>query len=330
MLRWLTLLAAALLSGARAEPPVTDYKVAVILVRFPDKPQPSWAGRAVAASIARFRSEVLNNSFGKVRVVHSTFGWYTLATAAGSECPREVMHSEGKAAVEAQRGPGALDGFIELYVTQDVNCLGDLMGHGFPGRAFVYAGNNPSTIAHELWHAVGRPHSRSRSCSTEGCTVSEYGDSYCRMGAGSATQHLNAPQKEDVGWLNRPGFPSIQLVTRSGSFRIEPYESIVGEQSIKALKVPTGRKDGLGRDIHYFVESRTMAGRGLVLLHTASSGAGHPLSVFLIDVAPATNEFEAVLDAGQSFRDQDAGLVFTTVSASGSGSVVQVDLPAPR
>src|SRR5207244_5554720 len=53
---------------------------------------------------------------------------------------------------------------------------------------------------HELGHNFGDYHSRSSSCDTTGWTISEYGDDRDIMGA--TTAHLNAFQKERLGWLN--------------------------------------------------------------------------------------------------------------------------------
>jgi hypothetical protein len=312
----------------------SEYRVAVILVRFADTPQPAWGESRMAGSFRRVTADYLNYSYGRVRVVPDIYGWYTLDASAGTECPKAAMRDLGEAAVRAEAGARALNGYQALvFVTVGVNC-GDTDGTatigGDPAYVWIYNGNKDSVISHELAHAFGRPHSRSRACSTGGCTDHEYGDPYDRVGCGAPTEHFNAAQKEAQGWLAAPGFPSIRHVKDSGTYWIDAYEQPGGEDSVRALKVPALTQDSFGRNVFYYVESRRVGSHGRVLLHTASSGSDQPVSVSLVDLAPESPLFDGVLDKGQSFTDSVAGHVFTTLSSSATGSLVKVEFASKR
>src|SRR5450756_2366005 len=67
-------------------------------------------------------------------------------------------------------------------------------------------------------------------------TIVEYGDILDTMGVPqTASAHYNAFQKERLGWLNYAASPSIQTVTTSGTYTINPYE--LGGSGPNALKI---------------------------------------------------------------------------------------------
>jgi hypothetical protein len=335
-MRALTLaLAAAVLicSSAAADSPA-DYRVAVVLLRFADKPAPAWGPSRVTAAFRDVTHEYLNHSYGRLRIVPEVHGWYTLQATTDGGCPKAAMRTLGEAALLEDIGAAALERYDAImFVTNVVSC-GDTDGTatigGSPAYIWIYGNPKSSLIGHELAHALGRPHSRSRSCSLEGCVEHEYGDPYDRAGCGAATQHFNAAQKEAQGWLGSPGFPAIHPVTGSGTYAIDSYEPIGRESSVRALKVATGTHDSFGREIFYYVESRAAVGAGRVLLHRASAGLDLPLSVTLVDLAPASAAFDPVLDPGQTFSDPEAGVTFRTIASSDTGSIVQVDFATTR
>jgi hypothetical protein len=328
-------LAAAVLacSSAAADSPA-DYRVAVVLVRFADTPAPSWGSARVTAVFREVTDEYLNHSYGRVRIVPAIHGWYELQATTRGECPKGAMRTLGEAALLEEVGPAAVRQFHAImFVTDGVSC-GDTEGTatigGSPAHIWVYRNPKSSLIGHELAHALGRPHSRSRSCSLQGCVEHEYGDPYDRAGCGAATQHFNAAQKEAQGWLGTRGFPAIRTVTTSGAYAIDTYEPHGREDSVRALKVPTGTYDAFGREIFYYVESRAAARGGRVLLHRASAGLDQPLSVTLVDLAPESIAFDPVLDPGQVFSDSEAGVTFRTVTSSPGRSVVHVEVASTR
>jgi hypothetical protein len=326
----LALLAVLLLSVSAFTEPRTDYRLAVVLVHFTDTPPPAWGPTQVARTLRDVTAEYLSYSYGRVRIVPDVYGWYTLDAAAGTACPKKAMQTLGETAVRKEFGGAVLSRYQAImFVTTGVDCghtEGTASIGGSPAYIWIFSGNNGRLISHELAHAFGRPHSGSRACSAAGCTEHEYGDPYDRVGCGARPQHFNAAQKEAQGWLGAPGFPSIRQVTASGAYWIDAYEPPGGEDSVRSLKVATGRKDSSGRDIFYYVESRGADGTGRVLLHVAGTGPDRPLSVHLVDLAPVSTRFDAVLDTGQTFTDFAAGVAFTTLSSSAAGSLVRVDV----
>jgi hypothetical protein len=328
-------LAAALLacSSAAADSP-TEYPVAVVLLRSADTPAPSWGRPRVAAAFREVAQEYLDHSYGRLRIVPDIYGWYSLDAAGRGACPKDAMRTLGEAALLGEIGAAALARYRAIMFVADGLHCGDTDGTatigGNPAYVWIFRSPKSSLIGHELAHALGRPHSRSRSCSPQGCIEHEYGDPYDRAGCGAATQHFNAAQKEAQGWLGTTGFPAIQVVRTSGTYSIDAYEPPGRDTSVRALKVPTGARDGFGREVFYYVESRAAAGRGRVLLHRASAGLDKPLTVTLVDLAPESILFDPVLDPGQVFSDPEAGLRFRTISSSDAGSVVLVDVATDR
>ena len=325
-------LAAALCSGSVHAQIPSEYRVAVVLVRFADAPQPAWGRTEIASTMGRVREQYAQYSYGRLRIVAEVYGWYGVDAAAEGTCPKEAMRRLGESALARDAGARLTEFDALMFVTAGIDCgltEGTASIGGTPARVWVYRGNNPRLIGHELAHALGFPHSKSRACSPSGCTEHEYGDPYDPAGSGAGTHHFNAAQKEAQGWLGAPGTPSLREIRGPGVYWIDAYEHAGDEDSVRALKVQTPLADVLGRNVFYYVESRGAGGRGRVLLHTASAGGGRPLSVHLVDLAPHTAMFDTVLDPGQSFTDRVAGLTFTTLSSSAEGSLVRVEFDRP-
>ncbi len=97
-----------------------------------------------------------------------------------------------------------------------------------------------TVVAHEMGHDFGLYHSHSWDCGAvvlgPTCTMTEYGDVLDIMG--EHAYHFNAFQKERLGWLAYGSSPPIKTVTSSGTYTIDPYESLGTVP--KALKIPRG------------------------------------------------------------------------------------------
>src|SRR5207248_2009719 len=68
----------------------------------------------------------------------------------------------------------------------------------------------------------------------------EYGDSFDVMGNTPTPAHFNAPQKELLGWLNYGGAPPITTVESSGTYIIDPYETVGNDPKALKVKTPSG------------------------------------------------------------------------------------------
>jgi hypothetical protein len=190
---------------------------------------------------------------------------------------------------------------------------------GNPSRAWINGTYSLRVVSHELGHNFGDHHSHSKSCDSSTCTVSEYGDDHDNMGGTIA--HLNAFQKERLGWLNYGSSPAIRTVSTGNDYWLDPYETTGGGYP-KALKIwnPT-------TSTYYYIESR--AGIGFdanvtsgVTIHSGSPTVGN--SSYQLDLAPTTTEWDSMLDPGQVFRDDAIGLNVQTLSTSATGAVVSV------
>jgi hypothetical protein len=128
--------------------------------------------------------------------------------------------------------------------------------------------------------------------------VIEYGDDHDVMGA--AVGHLNAFQKERLGWLGYGSSPSIQTVTTSGDYTIEPYASSNGGLP-KALKMLWSSVAGV--NTYIYAEARTQVGADSdltpgVIIHTGVETDGP--EGYEIDLQPSSSAIDYILDPGQT------------------------------
>lgn len=121
---------------------------------------------------------------------------------------------------------------------------------------------NGNSVLHEIYHQLGRKgESSAWICSgyvpisnNLNCVQRLYGDEYNVLGGGKG--HLNAVQKESMGWLKISADPvqnSGTLVTQSGRYTIKPMTSKTG---IRYLKIPYARDSQSNPSMFYYVEYR--------------------------------------------------------------------------
>ena len=147
---------------------------------------------------------------------------------------------------------------------------------------------------------------------------------------GATKGHYNAFQKERLGWLT----PSqILTVSGSGTYAIEPYETLTG--GVKALKVLKS-VDAAGKRTYYYVEFRQPIGYDAfmsgwtnmisgVSIHTGSESAGN--TTYLLDMTPETASwYDPALTAGRTFTDATAGVSITTLTAGPAGATLSITL----
>jgi len=153
-------------------------------------------------------------------------------------------------------------------------------------------------VGHEMGHNFGLHHSRSNTCDASGCLIDEYGDDHDIMGA--VTGHFNAYQKERLGWLDQGSSPSIQAVTGSGQYALEPYATPNGglPKALRILKSTVG-----STNTYLYAEARTQTGSDAslapgVVIHTGVDNDG--TQIYLQDLKPSTSTTDFILDAGQS------------------------------
>jgi hypothetical protein len=175
-------------------------------------------------------------------------------------------------------------------------------------------------VAHEQGHNFGDYHSKAKKCDTSGCTVVEYGDDRDIMGVNPIVGHMNAFQKERLGWLNSGIAPGVQAVTTSGDYWIDDYEALTGYN--KGLKIWNPVTSG-----YYYVETRAKVGYDGpitpgVTLHATQGAIGYQ-----VDLAPTTTTYDSTLEVGQVFTDAALGLSLQALSVDTTGALVHVTLP---
>ena len=186
-------------------------------------------------------------------------------------------------------------------------------------------------VAHELGHNLGDYHSRSKACDGASCSVSEYGDDADVMG-NPTSGHMNAFQKERLGWLNYGDTPAIlnvgQLRVRTGLTPTRRSTRRVPQP--KALKV-LKEVDGSGRRTWYYVESRTQI--GLRWRRASRRDSAHRLGNerprSLRDSTCADDlDDRLATRSGTDVRGSALGLRITTLWADATGAMIDVQFEA--
>jgi MYXO-CTERM domain-containing protein len=295
------------------------------------------------------RNYYLGDSYQMQDITAKVIGPLTYTPNA---CDTTAMATALKSQVDAQGGP--FQHYLWYYGTKNSSCnWSGLASVGSPDKPQKNTWYNASVgcvvLIQEPGHNFGMQHSSSLDCGTatladdpNGCTASEYGDSYDPMGGGC--RHMNAWQKAYQGWLS--GTNGVK-VTNSGTFNLLPIEMSCNGTQVLQIKAPHPRpfnRPAAGGGTattenldYYYLELRTpvdfdgtLGGSALsarVLVHMAADfvpRTGKGLHTFLLDMNPSTSSFDA-LPAGQTYTDPAGGLSFTVQSVSNSGATIVVD-----
>jgi M6 family metalloprotease-like protein len=183
---------------------------------------------------------------------------------------------------------------------------------------------------HELGHGLGLHHANTRDFAgpprqpvgmpgTQGM-LAEYGDVFSTMGSWNLGFYAAPQAQEALSWL---GTSNHQVVTTSGQYSVEAYETRNAPTMVKALKV---RRD-TNTNSWIWIEYRTNTGIynsqlnsqvwGGALIHYTdpyTSNYSH-----LLDFTPGTSTFaDPVLTVGQTWVDPYTNLSVTVNSISGT------------
>jgi gametolysin peptidase M11/alpha-galactosidase-like protein len=316
-------------------------KTLVILVNFQDNTAqpytPAFAQDLVFNTTSSFHYE---DSYQQTWLEGDVRGWYTLPISNSACDFVAVMNGAQQAAQNAGVDLSAYNRFIYAF-PQTSTCgwwgLGTVGGN--PSHAWINGSLQLRVVGHETGHNLGLYHSHALECGAAtiggSCSSIEYGDTVDIMG--SATGHVNAFQKEWLGWLGYGSSPPIVAANQDGVYSIESYEGV--SSNPKAVKILKHTDANTGYRDWYYVEYRQangfdgfLSGNTNVLtgvvIHSGSESTGD--SSFLLDLTPATSSwYDPALGVGQSFQDVDNGVTITLMSADNTGATIAVSYGAP-
>ena len=325
-----------LLTAAAPAGTIGNQPTLVIAVNFSDTP-----GMYTSASVDQFRQVVfgtgasvsgyvLEASYGRTWLSGAAVGPYAIGMASTTCDPQTLAQLARDRATAAGVNVGQYSRLVFAFPRNTCPWGGLGSIGGYPSQAWINGGFYAGIVSHELGHGFGLYHSHSLECGSVAiggsCTSIDYGDTLDVMGASTTTYHLNAVQKERLGWLNATGAPPITTVQASGVYSLTPYE--VAGAGAKALKVRLPSGDW------YYVEYRQAIGfdagvptsvRNGVLVHLWA--ALDPDGMFLLDMTPATTSWlDPALGVAQTFGDPSSGISITPVWVSTTDAGVSVGL----
>src|SRR5579862_3404223 len=321
----------------------------VILVNFQDDAiQPNTVADVQNAFFTAANSFITENSYGQTSLTGDVVGWYTIPDSVTTCNISQMATDANSAATAAGVNLAGYTRYVYLFpVDNACGFSGASQVGGNPSQSWINGTLAPYVIDHELGHAFGLWHAHLFDCGTSATICSspnivEYGDPMDTMGtAQTASPDYNGFQKERLGWLNYGASPSIQTITSSGTYTINPYE--VGGPGPNALKILKSTDPTTGAKTWYYLEARQAIGFDAfltgtfsytqnettgVLFHLGTDGDGN--SSDLLDMTPATSTVSGWLDmslvAGQSFQDSTAGVTFAPTAVSSTGATVQITM----
>jgi hypothetical protein len=256
-------------------------------------------------------------SYGNVSFAGAVAGPYTLNTYSTNACNYDSWASAGESAASAA-GFNLSQYPRRVYVFPKRNpCgwagLGTIGGN--PSRAWIAYCDLADVYAHELGHNVTMHHS-STDLNNDGTSDCEYCDVSDFMGYGGVGfRQVNAPHKEQMGWL-----PASKVVLAAGNTTVSlaPLELYPGTTSLpQALKVA---KPNSG-EYYYFSYRRRLGFDSSLGTDYADKANVHRYR----GSGAIQTFFLGGLTTGQSFADPANGLTVTQTASTPDFVTLQVN-----
>jgi alpha-galactosidase-like protein len=320
-----------------------EQKVLVLLVNFQDKATQPWTTTQVRDivfnSVDSFYRE---SSYGQTWLAGDVFGWYTLPISSAT-CDQNAIATYAKqAAIAAGVNVSAYNRLVYAFPSLSCGWTGWGTYGGNPSQAWINGSMSVRTVGHELGHGFGLYHARALDCGADivgsNCSIIEYGDSWDILGQAGVVAHSHAAQKERLGWLGYGISPGLTLVQSSGTYWLDPYETLGSNP--KAMKILKSTDATTGKKTWYYVEFRRPIGfdsfissnssvMNGVVVHTGTEG--YSFDEYLLDMTPATSSFaDGALVVGRSYTDPNINMTITPLSVGSSGASVMVSFgPQP-
>jgi hypothetical protein len=313
-------------------------KTAVILVNFQDlATQPFTQADVNTMVFTNSSNFFLENSLSRTYLVGQVINWMTIPMNSTScDDYAKIQTLSLQAAASAGINLSGYNRRIFMFPKSPCTWAGkgEYGGSISTTNAWINGENSTRIFTHELGHNFGLHHAHALNCDTgvlgNSCTTIEYGDIASAMGS-YMSAHYGAYDKEYLGWL------SVQPVTSSGQFVLEPYETQT--TGLKAIKIPRGNSK------YYYIEYRQLLGFDAALGTTSTNNLTKGLVIrsaiqgnidgnALLDMTPGTStsdtsEFrDGALGIGRSYGDTAANVTIKLISADASGAVVDVQFGA--
>jgi len=291
-----------------------DQKTLVIVANLADA--------SVSCSAESLRNVIFDSQTSSVDALYRETSHGAISFSGQVVGPYALNHSSescssslwADAADAAARADGVnVDSYSrKVYVLPGVCSVAGLGEVGTnPSRAWVYRCDLGDVFAHELGHNLGMWHASTPSAA--------YGDLSDIMGAGGrGMRQINAPHKEQMGWL-----PSqeVTTVTTDGTYEVAPLElnplDATTTTAIKIFKPDTSE--------HYYVSYRQGIGFDENLRQYSYLDR---TSVHQWNAADNT-KLLAVLSDGESFVDTANGITVTQTNHVADHGTVQVRFDNP-
>jgi len=257
-------------------------------------------------------------SHGNINFSGDVYGPYTINFNSTGSCS---YYSWGYAldTIAQDNGVDLSQYNRKIYVIPNQNSCGGWAGLGSiggnPSRTWIFTCHLADVYAHELGHNIGMHHSSTPpSC--------EYCDTSCIMGYGGVgLRQLNAPHKDQMGWMPQDQFINIE---DDGIFNLAPLE--VDPSSAQYNQII--KFDRESDSDYYYLSYRRPIGfdashlpskyREKLAVHTYKGYGAYKsyLYDYLVD--------------GESYVDETNGITVTQVAHNNDYVTVQVDFEGPQ